>query len=380
MEEFTFDTKLIKPIQIIGKNQSFYIHNNFYIVEPIDYRHGTNLSYIKINNCVFSIRRFYNFDGRIHVVVYCYDVVKKELFRNKYYTSISDLSFYRFCLIRYDGGYDKGINYASTTFINIELQQFLDKNKEKFNIGGKQGADNCEESKSLEKTDKYLYERIFSDNENYISKHFFFTQLNDIFAHVETYTNYIDHVLKIINGIKENIKDDIIRGLLSNLFCLMHKKNINKDLVSETSRTEFFIKLKEVLEELFLIYFKISKNTSKYIYSKNIIIGDKNINLIIFSVECYSECTKTYYIIYYAKYTLDKCDYKNIIHIIPKVNKITKYGLDERYVSAGIFINKIFDYKIQAPITIVDVGDRGKITEKTPYIFIGYFTNYSFLP
>jgi hypothetical protein len=67
---------------------------------------------------------------------------------------------------------------------------------------------------------------------------------------------------------------------------------------------------------------------------------------------------------------------KAILHIVPGNSFITKFGLDERYVSAGAFVNKIFDYAEQAPITYV-----GKLVEPEKiYTYIGDFTNYGFLP
>ena len=66
--------------------------------------------------------------------------------------------------------------------------------------------------------------------------------------------------------------------------------------------------------------------------------------------------------------------YINILYIIPKDTHITIYGLDDTYVAAGAFINKIYDYKEQAEITRL-AGDA----ESGKYRFIGDLYNYEFL-
>jgi hypothetical protein len=59
------------------------------------------------------------------------------------------------------------------------------------------------------------------------------------------------------------------------------------------------------------------------------------------------------YLMYYMIYKSNVSGRsKTILHIIPKDNDINVYGLDNRYVAAGALINKIFDYKPQAPITV----------------------------
>ena len=67
--------------------------------------------------------------------------------------------------------------------------------------------------------------------------------------------------------------------------------------------------------------------------------------------------------------------YKHIINITPQDSKITKYGLDDKYVSCGIFINKIFDYSVQVGITRLKGVD-----DKMEYKFTGDIFHANFLP
>ena len=71
---------------------------------------------------IFSIRRFEKEGNRYHVTIYCFkmgNVLDYERF--VLYTSTSEGLFWRFCALRDDGQYDKGFNYVTTTFINMDL-------------------------------------------------------------------------------------------------------------------------------------------------------------------------------------------------------------------------------------------------------------------
>ena len=69
--------------------------------------------------------------------------------------------------------------------------------------------------------------------------------------------------------------------------------------------------------------------------------------------------------------------FKNILHIIPYDNSITIDGLDMRYVACGAFINKLYDYAPQAPITKARGHDESKTED---YRLVGDIFNYDFLP
>merc|ERR1711871_525710 len=83
-----------------------------------------------------------------------------------YYTSQSDGEFWRYCVHRTtDKGhtqYDKGINYTSTTMINMKLQLFLFEQEEKrdFVIEKEFDPKECIINTFVEETDETLHERL----------------------------------------------------------------------------------------------------------------------------------------------------------------------------------------------------------------------------
>ncbi len=377
----------------------------YLIVKPDqeDYNYSTNnsISYLKYHKSSdpndylqFSIKKFYKgLDGRTRVVIYCNDHKKNE--RNKFecYSSISDGSFWRYCV--HDSNdyprYQKGYNYVSSTFINIYLQQFIFSQIKNYNIKIFFSISPCTLDNQL---NPYIKDRIMGNV--YVSGNIFFQTLDIIFPPV-TYLNYYKDCVKTL---VESIQSVVVQGnsvleanqklkIYSDLFCLLNKFGINKDISMSTinSRRQFFNNFKSALGEFFLKYFTINRLRKSFIFAREFKIGTWEFNSQIYSIEATYNETNKIYIIYYMVYTRKggsgNHPFKNIIHIIPKfdannnLNGINENGLDERYVAGGPLVNKIFDYEIQAPITILQGHDE---TQTADYRYIGDLTNFEFLP
>jgi hypothetical protein len=367
--------------------------NRYIICKPSGYLSGDFrfLSYIwylvytynERNKLIFSIRKFYKLkndpSNRKFVVIYSYNTETRETKRFQCYTSISDGSFWRLC-IKDDSieRFDKGYNYISSTFININLQQFIDKFLYIFEeIQYEESNIQCENKSSLS---EYLKERVFTTK--YISGNEIFVAFNEIFPvvlYLEKYNDCLIMLLEnLLNFTRENnsVKIDIY----SEIYFALKKNNVNKkfNLTDETSRREFYKKVNKAISEVFLNNFVIVESSKKKCYEKKFKVGEIEYRADIYTIDIiykhiYGKIYKMCYMIYQASGKT----YKNIIHIIPKPNKINQYGLDERYVATGAFVNKIFDYPPQAPITVF-----GHIPERRSlgYRFIGDLTNYDFLP
>lgn len=352
---------------------------------------GSPLNYLIVSNpsetpnyIIFSIKKFYYVSERLHVVVYSYDTTTKEFIKHIYYCSNSDLNFYRYCVsVKYSDNkmYHKGYNYVSTTFINIGIQKFIDEQREYYKTDIQYDID-CIDINDVK--DNLLKSRI--NTMDYISTNEVFELLNELFPHVITISDYkkiiqilIDKLDNNINKMKNKIKFEFKDELFNELYEILKKNDVNKVLNKE-SRTEFYIRLKHSIEEFILKHFIIMKDTKQFIYKKTVSIGSITFDINIYTIKIKSIDYDRYYNIVYMIYKMDGKDYKNIVHIYPANNTITQYGMELRYVSAGILINKSFDYKSQAAITFVRKGDKGIVEDTSNYIFIGDFTNYLFLP
>jgi hypothetical protein len=242
--------------------------------------------------------------------------------------------------------------------------------------------------------DTTLRNRIFGDNN--ISSNNFFIIMNKIFppiSYLENWNECLNNLLSEIKKlIKENNPNDVELDILSNIFCFLNSEKLNRKIESsnEHSRRTFFTKILNVFKQIFQQYFIIDKSTCKKIIdNRNFVVGEHTFNSHIYSIEIsYTFIPGKIYILYYMVVTggiISSTNViKTIIHIIPKKigntdidNHITVYGLDKKYVVAGCFINKIFDYKPQAPITRL----TGHLEHETRnYRFIGDLINYDFLP
>lgn len=108
--------------------------NGYKIAIPENYTGDVNQYPIYIHkNKYFSIKQFQNVDGRKHVTIYSYNKENDTLKKFIYYTSKSNGNFWRLCIHveERSGGeepkikYEKGINYVTTTLINMKLQMWL---------------------------------------------------------------------------------------------------------------------------------------------------------------------------------------------------------------------------------------------------------------
>lgn len=375
-------------------------NHNKKIIVPTYHKNYENIQFLTFqrnndnpNDCIiFSIRGFFklkNKEDRLFVSIFGNDVLIGACERFLCYASISDGSFWRFCIKDdTEERFDKGYNYVSSTFINIYLQKFIDANRQNYDISILD-RENIPCVKTSLITNKNLKKRLLTDS--YVSENVFFTMMNKVFPHVVTYDKYkncLSTLLKELSfyttSVEQNYNEEI--DTYSDLYCLLKDVGLNKsrELTGIESRREFFKNVSNVFSRIFIHNFELKPETKKYIYEKKFNIGYLNFVADILSVEIKYKLTNKIYILYYMIYKLEGTRYKRktFIHIIPLtnntvMNQINIFGLDERYVATGVLINKIFDYQSQSPITVL----RGHFEESSlNYRFIGDLVNYDFLP
>ena len=385
--------------------ETYYINNtneNYKIVIPDGIKEEIKyVFYLEYKSQLqFSIKKFYTEINRTFVNIYCNDLSNGNIISLNYYTSISDGSFWRYCL-KYVGMYAKGYNYVSSTFINIYLQRFIFEHMNLFNISIDNKID-CPYLYNEDKNDndKYLLDRVEEDT--YVSKCKFFNIINKVFPHVKYLQNYKSCLLsleKLITSLTVTETNDNIKislDICSNIFESLFKyKLCEDDFSSSENKKSFFTRIKYVFSEIFLKYFELIESTKKKIFDRKFAVIKLNYNSSIYSIEIKlksnpEEIYILYYMIYYDENINDK-KYKTIIYIIPKIfddkdNSLTQYGLDTSYVVCGAMINKIYDYDNQIGLIYDELRKDsdmynifGLSYNTEGYSFIGFLTDYDFL-
>lgn len=379
-----------KPRDAFYKYFSTFLGKNIKIANPINKKNPEEVDYLVVTNTeghnrfVFSIRKFLKTrQDRRHVIIYCYDIEKEELSRHIYYTSLSEGKFWRYCLLRkLDNAYEKGINYVTTSFIDINLQKFIFENEKEYTPIEPE-VDNPIKDCKYELTD-FLKKRFFT-------RHFevgepIFAIFETIFPH-KTYRNpdYYNSRVEILEKLKEgNRFDRDVNKRLNDLYELLES---NELLTNDGSNRRHFYTTwyQQVILKLFEQDFKFYKDTKKLVYKdKKISVKQSEtikseITMSIYSIEIQSKITGYFYELSYMIYNSSLQPGKKFNHFISisllSNNNLSKYGLRQKYVSAGLLINKIFDYYLQ--IGISKLGKESDITD-TDYTFIGDVFNVPF--
>jgi hypothetical protein len=320
----------------------------------------------------FVIRKVYKVKKRTHIILYsCKDGEDPKRF--EIYASTSNLNFFRLCF-QNENKYDKGLNYVSTTFINIELQRFIYGRLEYYEIADVSKIP-CPLTSDL---DRNLKRRVTEDLPEFISQDPLFLIFNNIFPLVDSVIDPMQ-ILKIkIAEYGKQSKAGKISKLTKSIIHPIFKKLLEIDT---PSKTYFLTLVRDILEDTFKTYFIISKDI-QILFRFELLFNDIPIIILVIFKIIESKLTegRRRYKLYYINYVYDKKKYNNIIHIIPFDSVITEYGLDSRYVICGTFINKVFDYQEQVKKTYVEGdGIKALVERNTEYTFIGNLTNYRFL-
>ena len=334
----------------------------------------------------FTIRKFRILkrdSDRLHAIVYCNNQSTGEFYRNIYYTSKSEGNIWRYCTtIRNDRDiiYNKGRDYISTTFVHVQLQKLLFMSLLNF-VPERIDTDDiqCPPSMGLPRE---LSSRL--EDDTVISRNIFFNVITSIFPLSGQMTNAYEECLGELTRI---IKDTRFRDSQLDIYNLykelsenLRRSGVYRSIREGESRREFYQKVYDVIKNMFNKYFRIITSPILIIENNISNIYGVEVKCNIYEIKCqcyYRSDNMKIYIIRYMIYTISsdpRTIRKAIIHIIPDGAHITKFGLDSRYVSCGVFINKIFDYESHTSVTHL----RGDPTKK--YTFIGDFVNYDFLP
>lgn len=305
--------------------------------------------------------------------------IKTKDARYCYYRSDSEMGIWRLCMIS-DYGIDKGVDYVTSSFISIELQQFINENLSKLMVEPEASIiSRCK--KSPERTDAFnllndenrIYknrEYMFEIMERCRAAHCFTTGTFGFESVMETIEQYRKTLAK--NTPEYDIYDDFVQTL--NLFC--GKKCSDNDY---KTRTENFIKAYyDTIGYLMDKNFVLHKESKKYIGSYSFAYKNAKINHNLYGVYIISRSTNQSYRLIYSYYNiyLDENskfngNYYAIINLLPPDAKITSSGLYDKIMSVGVYIYKILEYRKQC-----DIEDKTRnVGGDCRYIFLGDFLN-----
>jgi hypothetical protein len=93
---------------------------------------------------------------------------------------------------------------------------------------------------------------------------------------------------------------------------------------------------------------------NEYGYTKKTVVQEEMFPISIYRTELINKETQVVYDLYYACYIRNKKEYKAIVNILPQNEPVRADGLYARYVSAGPYIYKIFDYTKQCRVQRCD--------------------------
>jgi hypothetical protein len=256
------------------------------------------------------------------------ELTKEELDETKItkfsvYLSISELGCFRLCLLgdpgpkpepgqQRSGDYVKGIvDYIQQTFIHIELQKFIHNNYKQLEITDRIDFCNCNDQ------DICLYIPILSHINN-----------NDRIERLEPFLNY-DKKFKC--GHEINSTETVINNSLKEFSNLLE----NKYTCSQKDNIEIFIHtINDAVNDYILEYYKI-----------NLIEIDKDKNNTDTNILLY------YYIVNIKKFNNKELPKEKIFYVplflTTNNHKITIFGTSDKYIIAGNYICKMFDYLTQ---------------------------------
>jgi len=327
--------------QIIKNIGTVYDHND--LINQIT----NQINSIIIDDYKFTLLNKGMANNREHVLLESINIKsndKKSIFA--YYRSNSEGGYWRACVWGWYGAYDKGINYVTSSFINIELQNFI--NQQYNSLSNIENIlHNCYLKTLLNNKADELMDQIY--NEDRIQQDLIIDVISDCKAG-ECFRSDFD-IKKYINGLSDKwAYEKELKGLL-------------QQIDTEQSLNEIIKKMYENISKFMEDYFTCDLDTISYIgkyifkYTSDIQISNE-----FYKVNIENRKHQTKYTLFYSKYEYENKKrpkfngtYYCIVNMVPTDSQITKYGLYDKIVSAGVYIYKIIEYKQQCNI---DDGDR----------------------
>lgn len=355
----------------ILENLELLYKRNTHIQKIIDDLNKNQGKTIILNNYQFTSINKGVANKREHVLIESKNVSTNDTLQFAYYRSNSEGGYWRACV--YSGlpwagipyKYEKGSDYVTSSFVDLYLQNFINKNYDQLpnldNI-----LDECKFNFKNENASLNQISKIIVDNERIISDPILYAlskcKSGKCFRNKFDINEYIDS----LNSNKKYEQE------LKKKFEAIQKENLTLN--------QSIIKIYEGISEYIKEYFTCDLSTISEIgeytfkYSDNIRISHNFYKIII-----QNKVNNQKYRLFYSRYQYineNKTDfngtYYSIVNIVPLDAKTNQFGLYDKIMSVGIYIYKIIEYKDQCNID--DKNREIDITgSSTCYTFIGDF-------
>jgi len=333
--------------------------------------------------------------------------------RNVYYTSLSSIGLYRLCnykwlnnkemyaFLRTFKGYPsneydtnhlvKGNDYLVSSFVNLYLQSFIETCKNKYEVKkGKIPGNMCVAYKRTTDIETINIENTYSilfDNSR-IKNNTFFNFIKDMFPQPTFYQDPTMTIRSQMNNLESIYKDTYMWVPLItiiNRYVECHY-SMSCALKPGESLTENYYKLvKFIIEDLFNHFYKVDHKSETMIGKITTPISKEISNVNIYR-KMFEERTspKRKYYMYYCDYVWNKKQLQCIICITPTDSQITHNGIYSLFISCGMLIGRIYEYKSQLDekLTRVVLNDelpQYKHSASENYSFVGDLYSYSFI-
>ena len=303
---------------------------------------------------VYSIRSIKkNSDGRKLYKLAVYDKSTTRIHPIWYYTSRSEGGFLRLCVKRTDGNYDKGYDYVSTTFVNIYLQESIFRIEEYYIVANEEFLpsecpDNAVDYYELPKGRFTLQPNYNDELFDFLSR--YLPHAGDMFLSKEDY----DKKIKDITDISKS--SSRYNTIAKDLLKYITQRGAEKiPYPNEKGKTDTYINLYLSILSLFedKFDFYIDKNNCT-LFNKEIEIIDerpqRTVTANVCSLKIKSKVQDDILLeIIYLRFKFSETEpsIKQILNIRYINSTLLLSGIDKYYISSGILVNKVFEYRKQ---------------------------------
>lgn len=411
---------------VVYKYDDSIISFSFILPDTSTYNSDNKYVYILYypsEKLAFTVSRFVQSGDRKHAIVYCYNNksgLEYSITQHTYYTSVSDGSFWRYCVHNGAGIYEKGFNYVSTTMINMNLQTYIDFIIPNYNIFDKLENGTVARPTTCPTVEecgvnftRRLNEQFCGDGQTLTGEQLVcvrnevFRVFDDVFkyqirderpyssgAELTIYNDF-ERILRLL---KKPHTDDALAPYYAEL--LKHYNRViggymPRDISSlddAIKNRSIYKKVYTVMEQMFNNHFRHREDLGTILHEKDRVTNIEDYKLILDTYSVfYEDVNLCIYQLYYVQFgayfngmklkIIDGSpqiipddgnkDFKAILHIIPyginngnkiiRINHVSPFGMDNTYVSAGTFVSKLFDYTDRTQTGDLKMSDPIKV-------------------
>jgi hypothetical protein len=285
----------------------------------------------------------------------------------------------------------KGNDYLVSSFVNLYLQSFIEVCKKEYEVKKEKIPGNmCVAYKRTTDIETINIENTYSIlfDDSRIKNNTFFNFIKDMFPQPTFYRDPAMTIHSQMNKLEHIYKLTYIWKPFSNIISryVDCHYSMNCDLKPGESLTENYYKLvKFIIEDLFNHFYKVYHKSETMIGTITTPISKQISNIAIYRkmFEERNPPNRTYYM-YYCDYEWNRKQLQCIICITPTDSQITHNGIYSSFISCGMLIGRIYEYKIQLDEKLTRLALHAQLPEyrhsaSENYSFIGDMYSYSFI-